>query len=461
MSPLTYPAGTRFALREGATCLVTAAGGILLNPPRNEKLTGLTGQQRRVLKTLNTGPATLAELSGDAAGEDTETLVTRLLEGGWLSVTVRDDKHDLYAIECFGVPSPRPTTAVPSTAHLSKFSVLHRDPRGYVLENPLSWCDIRIQDLRLLPLLDGPGRSDATTGLPGDVAARFLADLRWAGFLVASTDDESHEFTSISWSAPDLWFHRRSTLGERTITWDRFGPTKWAKGKFPQPAARRPDYPGNPVALPAPDLAALRAGDPTLTAVIEDRISVRAFDEANPITVQQLSELLYRTARTRSTRSESDGEELVSRPYPSGGSVYELELYPVVRNVAGLASGMYHYDSFEHVLRPVAEADSTAVKQLLKTTSATLEGGAEPQVLLVMAARAGRVMWTYEQVAYSAILKHVGVLMQTIYLAATAMGLGACAQGFGDTAAFTAAAALPELQECSVGSMVLGTPAPA
>lgn len=429
---------------------------MLLNPPRNEKLAGLTQQQLRVLKVLNTGPATLAELMGDTDKKSIETLVTRLLEGGWLTISVHDNGRDLYTVECFGVPGPPPTAVVTPDCHLSKFSVLHRDLRGYVLENPLSWCDIQIQDLRLLSLLDGPARNDTTSDLPVHVAERFLTDLLWAGFVVTDSDAEGHEFASVSWSAPDLWFHRRSTLGERTITWDHFGPTKWAENRFPRIAARKPCYPGSPTALPLPDLAALRATDPTLTAVIEDRVSVRAFSEADPITVDELSELLYRTARTR---SDSANEELISRPYPSGGSVYELELYPVVRNVAGLTPGMYHYDSFEHALRLVAEVQSPAVKQLLRTTSATLEGGAEPQVLLVMAARAGRVMWTYEEVAYSIILKHVGVLMQTIYLAATAMGLGTCAQGFGDTAAFTAATAVPELQECSVGSMVLGRPA--
>lgn len=100
------------------------------------------------------------------------------------------------------------------------------------------------------------------------------------------------------------------------------------------------------------------------------------------------------------------------------------------------------------------------MSQLLKPAAATLTGGAEPQVLVVMAARCGRIMWTYEQIAYAAILKDVGVLMQTIYLAATAMGLGACAQGFGDTAAFVAATGVDELQECSVGSIIVGSPAP-
>ena len=47
--------------------------------------------------------------------------------------------------------------------------------------------------------------------------------------------------------------------------------------------------------------------------------------------------------------------------------------------------------------------------------------------------------------------------MQTIYLAATAMGLGACAQGFSDTAAFVTATGVDELQECSVGSIIVGS----
>ncbi|GFG67821.1 hypothetical protein MKUB_53110 [Mycobacterium kubicae] len=169
--------------------------------------------------------------------------------------------------------------------------------------------------------------------------------------------------------------------------------------------------------------------------------------------------MLYRAARTRRTQPSGDAEQLLSRPYPSAGSVYELELYPVIRNVAGLSPGMYHYDSFDHSLRLVASADSTAVSQLIAPAAATLAGGAEPQALIVMAARCGRIMWTYEQLAYATILKDVGVLMQTIYLAATAMGIGACAQGYGDTSAFVAATGVDELQECSVGSMVIGSPA--
>ncbi|MEV6427910.1 SagB family peptide dehydrogenase [Nocardia sp. NPDC051463] len=457
MPAVTYPDQTRFALRDGVTCLTTPAGAVLLNPPRNEKLTGLAAGQLQALKTLNRGPATVSEMTAAAGGDDVAGLMDRLADGGWLAVTVRDGGRDLYTIRPFGRPAPRPTTPVPWSATLSKFAVLHRDSRGFVLEHPRAWCDLRIHDLRLLALLDGLGAAEVN--VPIAVKSQFTEDLHWCGFLVRDEDAEDREFSTRSWSLPDLWFHRRSTLGERVVTWEHFGPTKWAKGQFPQPPARKPNYPGEPIALPTPDLAAKRLEDPPLTAVLEDRVSTRAFDDENPITLGQLAELLYRTARTRSTRSETEGEELVSRPYPSGGGVYELELYPVVRNVAGLEPGMYHYDSFDHALRPVAAANSPEVSRLLKSTSATLADGADPQVLLIMAARSGRVMWTYEQVAYSAMLKHVGVLMQTIYLAATAMGLGACAQGFGDTAAFATAAGVDELEECSVGSMIIGSPA--
>jgi SagB-type dehydrogenase family enzyme len=449
-----YPVQTKFAFRSGVTCLTTSAGAVLLNPPRHEKLTRLTAGQLRALKVLNAGPATVSELAGTGrpAAGDVAGLIDQLAAGGWLTLTVREDGKDRYTILPFGRPPPRPDRP-PDALVLSKFAVLHRDSEGLLVEHPLAWCDVRIHDPQLLVLLDTPGTAAES---PDAIAAQFIEDLQWSGILVPPGDEDG-SFESLSWSASDLWFHRRSTLGERTVTWEHFGPTKWAKGRFPQPPARRPDYPGTPIALPAPDLAAKRSQDPTLTSVLEDRVSTRTFDDAHPITIEQLAELLYRTARTRKTQPAGAGEELLSRPYPSGGGVYELELYPVVRNVAGVEPGMYHYDSFDHALRPVAAADSRAVSQLIKPAAATLTGGAEPQVLVVLAARSGRIMWTYEQIGYAAILKDVGVLIQTIYLAATAMGLGACAQGFGDTAAFVAATGVDERQECSVGSIILGS----
>ncbi|WP_040794495.1 nitroreductase family protein [Nocardia higoensis] len=475
MPTVTYSEQTRFALCDGVTLRATSAGASLHAPPRNVELTDLADGQVRALSTLNQGPKTVSEIAAQAGGADVATLIDRLADGGWLAVTVRDAGRDLYTIRPFAQPVPRPDHPLPSwSATLSKFAVLHRDSEGFVLEHPRSWCTLRIHDPRLLALLDGLGSADAN--LPIAVKSQFAEDLHWCGFLVADGWAEENEPGARNWSAADLWLHRRSTLGAHAGT--------IAASENTAPPARRQNYLGEPVRLPAPDLAAARASDPTLAAVMEDRVSTRAFDDAAPMTIEQLGELLYRTARSRAVDAQSP-----SRPYPSRGGAYELELYPVVREVAGLAAGMYHYDSFEHVLRPVAPADSPSVRRMLASSAAALHTDAaspgssalsgsataqaadtrqmgdaapvvrEPQALIVVGARAGRVMRDGDQAGYATILRHVGVLTQTLYLAGTAMGLGVCAQSFSGTEAFATATGNDELEECGVGAIVVGTPA--
>jgi oxazoline/thiazoline dehydrogenase len=79
--------------------------------------------------------------------------------------------------------------------------------------------------------------------------------------------------------------------------------------------------------------------------------------------------------------------------------------------------------------------------------------------VLIVTARFGRVMWKYHAIGYSLVLKHVGVLYQTIYLVATAMGLAVCGLGGGDAGDFATASGLPYHAEGSVGELVIGTPA--
>ena len=58
-----------------------------------------------------------------------------------------------------------------------------------------------------------------------------------------------------------------------------------------------------------------------------------------------------------------------------------------------------------------------------------MDAPAAPQIVITIAARFGRVSWKYSSLAYALILKDVGVLIQTLYLMATDMGLGGCAIG--------------------------------
>ncbi|MCX2963771.1 SagB family peptide dehydrogenase [Gordonia aquimaris] len=446
---------TVYTLAPGARFLL-GGGGVAVVLPAKKRLDKLTRPQLAVLRSLNAGPITVSE----GADTDVDSLVERLIDAGALSMTVSVGERKLYSLRPFRrPPTARPTVAdVGDDVELSRFTVIRREDGVVVAENPLSWCDVEIHDPEILSVAGGLGSESPKSS----VQLRLLSDLAWSGHAVAAGREHA-EFPTRSWGPHELWFHRHSTVGDRATNWQHFGPTRWADGTFEPAPARRDVYPGEPIALPEPDLSDLRTADQPLAAVVEDRKSVRDFDDAHPISLAQLGELLFRCARTRSVRTMNADrpvpEELPSRPYPSGGSLYELEIYPVVRTADGVAPGMYHYDSFDHVLRPVAPYDSPAVATLFAPASLTLADGQLPQILLVLAARPGRIMWTYEQMPYAVILKHVGVLTQTLYLTATAMGLGGVAQGYGDTAAFGEATGVDELVECNVGSFVVGTPA--
>jgi SagB-type dehydrogenase family enzyme len=300
------------------------------------------------------------------------------------------------------------------------------------------------------------GRGTAATPWPRMMREAMLQDMARAGLAVPRSRDDAPDLRL--WNPPDLWLHRRSRMGNGGYAGAGFGRTGWAAPFVEPSAADREQRAGSVVELYRPDLKALGRSDRPLAAVLEERRSVRTHDDDAPITVDQLGELLYRCAAQRS-RMTDGGPERVSRPYPSGGGLYELELYPVVRHVGGLESGMYHYDPHAHQLCLV-RGPGPETERLLRGAMWSAMASAQPQVLIVVAARFGRLTSTYEQLAYSLILKHVGVLYQTLYLVATSMGLAPCALGAGDVTAFTDATALAYTAESSVGEFMLGSRTP-
>jgi SagB-type dehydrogenase family enzyme len=198
----------------------------------------------------------------------------------------------------------------------------------------------------------------------------------------------------------------------------------------------------------------------TVSAAIEHRRSVREFAAEGP-TARQLGELLYRSARVRSL-TEAVGAGLVpytvsERPYPSAGSLYELDLYLTIDRCADLPRGIYHYDPGEHVLTLINEDESHA-DELLDNAMVLTGGPRRPPALITMTARMGRLSWVYESIAYATTLKHVGVLQQTLYLVATVLGLAPCALAMGDDETATTALKLNWPAEVSVGEFAVGLP---
>ena len=396
--------------------------------------------------------AVAEEQDGDLGVEGVARLLGQLRAGGWLKITVTYQGRALHTLEPLRPPPP-PSQEVCSAPVLSRFALLRRDDEGLLLESPRAWCDIRVHDPAVLSVLGSLADPEAGA-LPAEVAHRVIHDLCWARMAVPTPNTEDTELRLRQWSPHELWFHERSRMGTHAEFGNNYGGTFWARDRFDPLPARPEPFAGPALDLYRPDLAALRRTDPTLTTVLEDRRTIRVPDEDNPITAEQLGEFLYRCARNRGTVVD-EGVEYTSRPYPSGGSTYELEVYPLVRHAAGLQPGLYHYESHEHRLRLVRAGSHPAVRRLLNSNVPFEQG--PPQVLLVVSARVGRLMWKYEGMPYALVLKHVGVLYQTMYCVATAMGLAPCGLGAGDAEAFTQATGRDPLEECGVAEFALSS----
>ncbi|MET7333170.1 SagB family peptide dehydrogenase [Nonomuraea sp. NPDC005650] len=444
-------------LRPQARCAITRDGELhVADALHDERLGHVSPSRKALMKRLATGPVSRSGLLGTGDdGDELAELITRLASGGWLSIEVRRQGTPLYTLVPLRPPPGPPPATVPAGMVLSRFALLHRDRDGggMAVESARSWCSMVVHDPGLLGVLADPS---GTAGEEGPVGERLRRDLRWAGFAVAGGEEE-HDLRLCQWGAHELWFHDRSRLvrGHPRVP---FGDTWWARDRFPALPADHEPFSGRETELCRPDLQALRRGDPPLTAVVEDRRSIRRHDDRHPLTARQLGEFLFRCARDRHTRV-ADGVDYVSRPYPAGGSAYELEIYPLVRRVTGIEPGLHHYDPRRHRLRLVRPM-TRDVRRLLEIGARCARTEQEPQTLLIISARFGRVMWKYQEMAYALILKDAGVLTQTMYLVATAMGLAPSAIGGHGAAEFARATGLDPMVEGSVGEFILGSPAP-
>ncbi|HVU68600.1 MAG TPA: SagB family peptide dehydrogenase [Ktedonobacteraceae bacterium] len=347
---------------------------------------------------------------------------------------------------------------------MSRFAYLRRDENGSTcLESPLSHARIRLERPLAASLIYQLGSAvtplELSQGVPAEERehAMGLLTLLVMGDFAALTTSEGQLSTEQDqacqqWEFHDLLFHSRSRAGRHD---NEIGGTYRFLSRFPpQPAIKQSAWPLS-IPLFRPDMQRLRAEDPALTDVLEKRTSLRSYGE-QPITANQLGEFLYRVARVKEVYNNEESGDFTSRPYPGAGASYELELYLTIEQCEGLAPGFYWYHPVEHALALVRE-DSKETQNLLFEASQAMGSSDRPQVLITLAARFQRVAWKYQSLAYSLILKDVGVLYATMYLVATAMKLAPCALGAGDSDLFAKIAATEYLKETSVGEFMLGS----
>jgi len=357
---------------------------------------------------------------------------------------------------------------------LSRFAYMRRRGNDMVLESPRASALFRICNPKIataIAALSTPQqikRFRRQDGFPGVELLALLVDCQILFKTEATAKRGSRlaegDHSLVLWDFHDLLFHARSTEGRQA---NPLGGLYPYAGLMPLPPAVRPAWPGKKIDLrnlvtSTSESLAPSESSMMFARMLKERHSTREFDDARPITLTELAQLLDSAARIRAKWSSSldmdgGGPEIsyAARPYPSGGAAYELELYLSVANCEGLVRGFYHYDADEHALTPIIVRSPDLEAQLAAAEFA-MGASTVPQILITIAARFGRVSWKYSSVAYSLILKDVGVVFQTLYLTATALGLGGCAIGTNNIELFSKVTGLEFHVEGAVGQFALG-----
>lgn len=419
------------------------------------------------LRSLASRGATEDELSDIVLATDGAAELARLYywvgrwrDNGLLCYGVRADRGPIATVIpiTHGFRLSLPGIDHQARFRLSRFAYCRREAEHLVLESPLAEARLLVHGpigAAVIAELVQP-RSfrelSASVDELSDCTARSFMSLLQALAMAVSDDVEDRDGTLAQWEFHDLLFHSRSRPGMHDFP---IGATFRFAGTMSAPPALKARMSADVVPLAKP--AAGR--DAPLTRVMENRRSIRQYGRA-PITATQLGEFLFRTVRARRvlvTEPAPDVRfEVSTRPYPSAGAAYEIEVYLAVNHCAGLAAGLYHYEPLNHVLCKLADRNEHVDTMLRDAQLAGALSG-EPQVLITLTSRFQRLSWKYSGLAYATTLKNVGVLFQSMYLVATAMKLAPCALGSGNAALFAKAAGLDRFIEASVGDFLVGS----
>ena len=197
--------------------------------------------------------------------------------------------------------------------------------------------------------------------------------------------------------------------------------------------------------------------DATYTQLLDSRRSVRNYTNT-PMTRAQLAFMLWSVNGIQALR----GDVATFRPVPSGGSRHPFETYITVRNVEGLAPGLYHYLPTENIgeklvtiefLGDIPNYEDTITEMVVGQAWA-----AKAPAVLFYSCIPYKAEWRYHEMAHRVVLIDLGHLGQNAMLSAAALGLGSCCMAAYDQQACDKVLGLDGLEEYTVYGIAVGTP---
>ena len=178
----------------------------------------------------------------------------------------------------------------------------------------------------------------------------------------------------------------------------------------------------SPVQLKKPE-------DTPLRQAIRARRSCRAFaDQSMPLA--WLAGILSDTYGVTGLIEGPERHVMYTRPVPSAGALYPLEVYVATRAVEGIRDGLHHYHGRDHTLEPIKAGpvmselgDLLIGQHYLATANAAI----------ILTAVFERTFKKYGPRGYRYVLFEAGHAAQNVCLLATELDLGSiCTGGFYD-----------------------------
>ena len=186
---------------------------------------------------------------------------------------------------------------------------------------------------------------------------------------------------------------------------------------LPAPPLQKP-YPENAELIDLVKPEGFTIGKMAFIDVINKRRSRRKFTK-DLFTMEELSFLLWTTQGVQHIIGKGNA---TWRTVPSGGARHPFETYLCLNQVEGLTPGLYRYLSIEHKLYLLRE-------DLDKPFSINKTLIAPAPIVFIWTAIPYRSEWRYGAFSYKTMAQETGHIAQNLYLAAEAIGAGACAVG--------------------------------